>query len=112
MRREGFSVWSVQGVLDETFALGPFTRQFARPAYSFGLLASLLFRRLFEIGTSLHFAEEAFALHFFLQCAQSLLNIVVADGYLNNGELSIEFLSAECPPCAVVAPRALIKARL
>ncbi|AQZ53155.1 hypothetical protein Mame_03854 [Martelella mediterranea DSM 17316] len=31
----------------------------------------------------LHFAEDAFALHFLLQSAEGLVNIVVADKYLH-----------------------------
>lgn len=49
---------------------------FTPTAYSFGFFAFLLFRRLFVVTAQFHFAEDAFALHFLLENAQSLINIV------------------------------------
>ena len=55
--------------LDEALALGALPSKFASAAHSFGLLASLLLRGLFEISAGLHFTEQTFALHLFLQGA-------------------------------------------
>ncbi len=85
-RNTSKQVW----LLEQAFALRAFASQFAGAANGLCFLASLLFRRLFEIGTRFHFAEQAFALHLLLQRAEGLLHIVVADGNLNNGELSID----------------------
>ena len=40
------------------------------------------------MNVALHFAEAAFALHFFLQGFERLIDIVVADKNLNQGYLS------------------------
>lgn len=98
--------------LDEALALGALPSKFASAAHSFGLLASLLLRRLLEIGARFHFTEQAFALHLLLQCAQGLFDIIVADGNLNNGQLSIKVGAIRDCMCAVVAYGAEIKARL
>lgn len=76
--------------LDEALTLGALPSKFASAAHSFGLLASLLLRWLFEIGARLHFTEQAFTLHLLLQRAQGLFDIIVANGNLNNGQLSIK----------------------
>ncbi len=55
--------------LDEALTLGALPSKFASAAHSFGLLASLLFRWLLEIGARLHFTEQAFALHLLFQGA-------------------------------------------
>ena len=63
----------------ETFALQALAFQLAGAANGLGFFPGFAFRRLF-IGTAkLHLAEDAFALHFLLQRAQSLLDIVIAD---------------------------------
>ena len=77
-------------VLDQTLTLGALPSKFASAAHSFGFLTSFLFRRLLEISAGFHFTEQAFALHLFLQRAQGLFDIVVANGNLNNGQLSIK----------------------
>ncbi len=41
---------------------------------------------------SFHFAEEAFALHFFLKRFQGLIDIIVAHNDLYDGTLSISIL--------------------
>ena len=71
-------------VLDQALALGPLTREFPSAAHSFGFLAGFLFRRLLEMGPSLHFPEEALSLHLFLQRAEGVFDIVVADDDLND----------------------------
>lgn len=92
--------------LDQALALGALTSEFASAAHSFGLLASLLFRRLLEIGAGFHFTEQAFALHLLLKGAQGLLDIIVANGNLNNGQLSIDRGSgAACVLMWPIGPR-------
>lgn len=81
--------WFVR--LNETLALGALTSKFTRAAHSFGLLTGFLLRRLFKIGAGFHFTKQTLALHFFLKRAQGLFDIIVANGNLNNGQLSIKF---------------------
>src|SRR5690606_24232134 len=64
------------------FALGPLAGQLAGAAHGLGLLARLLLGRLFVIIAQLHFAEDAFALQLLLERAQRLVNIVIANDYL------------------------------
>ena len=54
-------------------------------AFALGALAGFFLGWLFASLTGLHFAEEAFALHLFLQRAQGLLDIVIADDDLYYG---------------------------
>lgn len=68
---------------DETFTLCALTGQLASAANGFSLFAGALFRWLFIVATHLHFAEDTFALHLFLESAESLINIVIADEYLH-----------------------------
>jgi len=68
---------------DETFTLCALTCQLTGAANGFCLFASTLFGRLFIMATHLHFAEDTFALHLFLESAESLINIVIADEYLH-----------------------------
>lgn len=89
--------------LDEAFALGAFTGQFPGAAHGFGALARFLLRRLFEVGARFHFPEEAFALHLFLQGAQGLFDIIVADNDLYDGQLSIWFQSLQTPDMSCVS---------
>ena len=49
----------------------------------FSFLARFLFGRLFEMLFELHFAEDAFALQLFLQSAERLIDIVVANTNLH-----------------------------
>lgn len=69
---------------DQPFALRKLAGGFAGPADGFGLFTSALFGRLFEGSAGFHFAENTFALQFFLQNTQSLINIVVADENLQD----------------------------
>ena len=71
--------------LHDAFALGALASQLAGAANSFGVLAGFFLGWLFESLTGLHFAEETFTLHFFLQRAQGLLDIVIADDDLYDG---------------------------
>ena len=83
---EGFYiVWKVADRLHDAFALGAFTGQLTRTANSFSLLACLLLRRLFKVIPGFHFPEKAFALHFFLQRPQGLINVIIAHNDLYYG---------------------------
>jgi hypothetical protein len=75
----------MMGRLHDTFALGALAGQLARAAHGFGALAGFFLGWLLESLTGFHFAEEAFTLHLFLQCAQGLLDIVIADDDLYDG---------------------------
>ncbi|MCY1372855.1 hypothetical protein D9M69_600920 [compost metagenome] len=68
---------------DETFTLRALASQLACAANGFSLFTGALFRWLFIVATHLHFAEDTFALHLFLESAESLINIVIADEYLH-----------------------------
>src|SRR5262245_52222511 len=57
--------------------------KFPRPADGLGLLAGALLGRLFVIVAELHLAEDAFALHLFLQSPQGLIDIVIANDDLH-----------------------------
>jgi hypothetical protein len=74
--RTGRSSWQT------ALALSALASQLAGAAYGLGLLASLLLRGLLVIIAQLHFAEDTFALQLLLQCAQRLVNIVIANDYL------------------------------
>ncbi len=70
--------WSGQTAL----ALSALASQLAGAAHSLGLLASLLLGWLFVVVAQLHFTEDAFALQLFLQRAQRLVYVVIANDYL------------------------------
>jgi hypothetical protein len=55
---------------------------------SFTLFANALLRRLLEIVAELHFTENAFTLKTLLQNAEGLIDIVVADLYLQKSILT------------------------
>lgn len=65
-------------------ALQPFARQLAGPADGFGPLAGLALGGLFVTAAELHLAEDALALHLLLERAQGLVDVVVANDYLND----------------------------
>jgi len=67
------------GASNQTFALCTLACQLANAANGFSLFASALLGGLFVIITHLHFTENAFALHLFLQGAERLINVIVAD---------------------------------
>lgn len=67
---------------DETFALSLLPRELARAADRLGLLAISLLGRLFIGSPLLHLAENALTLHFLFQDAESLIDIVVTNEYL------------------------------
>lgn len=67
---------------DQTFTLGFLTGQLAGAAHGLCLLASLLFRRLLVKIAQLHLAENTFTLKLLLESAQRLIDIVIANDYL------------------------------
>ncbi|VTZ26917.1 conserved hypothetical protein [Methylocella tundrae] len=67
----------------EAFTLHLLAGQLARAANGFGLLASALFGRLLIMATKLHLAENALALHFFLERLEGLIDIIVANENLH-----------------------------
>ena len=66
-------------VLQRAFALCLFTGQLAGTANGLGLFTGFLDRRLLEMLLELHFAKDTFALKFFLQSTERLLDVVVAN---------------------------------
>ena len=66
-------------------ALEAFAEQFAVAAHRLRPLARSFFRRFFVTTAELHFPEYPFALHFFLQGSEGLINIIVANEDLHGG---------------------------
>ena len=75
--------------LDQAFALGTLARQFAGAAHSLSPLTGLLLRGLLEVGARFHLTKKTLALHLLLQRAKGLLDIIVADDDLYDGQVSI-----------------------
>lgn len=67
----------------KSLALCFLASQLTRAANGLCLGTSTFFRWLFVGATFFHFAENAFALHLFLQGAQRLVNVVIANDYLH-----------------------------
>lgn len=67
----------------QAFALGALAGKLPCAANGFSLLASLLLRRLFVMRAEFHFPEDAFALHFLLERAEGLIDVIVADDDLH-----------------------------
>ena len=70
--------WSGQAA----FTLGALASQLAGTTNGLSLLTRLLLRGLLVVVAQLHFAEDAFALQLFLQRAQRLINVIIANDYL------------------------------
>jgi hypothetical protein len=75
---------------DQSLADRLLARKLARAAYRFGFFPRRFFRRLFIKSTSLHLSKDALALHLFLQDAERLVNIVVANEYLQGLSFPME----------------------
>src|SRR3984893_1882612 len=67
----------------EAFALQALAGELARPANCFRLLARFSFGRFFVVTAKLHLAEDALALHLFLQRLEGLIDVVVTDKNLH-----------------------------
>ena len=63
----------------QAFALQLLAGQLAGAPNGLGLFTSALHGGLLVMIAQLHFAEDTFALHLFLQRAQGLIDIVIAD---------------------------------
>ncbi|OAG77720.1 hypothetical protein Amal_01092 [Acetobacter malorum] len=72
-----FSAWSAEAL--EAFALKTLAFHFTGAAHGLSRLTRFTLGRLFEMTTQLHFTEDAFTLHFFLERFESLIDIVVTD---------------------------------
>ena len=64
------------------FALQTLACQLAGATNGLGLLASLLLRGLLVVVAQLHLTEDAFALQLLLERAQRLINVIIANDYL------------------------------
>jgi len=86
--RGGFFIWNeVIRNLMILFAVAllAFALQLAIAADCFRLLTCFLYRRLFVVTAQFHLAEETFALHLFLERAQSLIDVIIAYDDLYDG---------------------------
>src|SRR5262245_688898 len=72
------------GHRDQAFALSLFPGSLARTSNGFCLLAGLALRRFFIRLATLHFTKNALALHLLFEHPESLIDIVVANEYLQN----------------------------
>jgi len=81
-RRTGAQQW-LRLAGQKTLALRALARELAGAADRFRLLPRLLFGGLFVVPAQLHLAENAFALHLFLQRLEGLVDIVVTDENLH-----------------------------
>src|SRR5690242_11294538 len=87
---------------DETLALRPLARELAHAAHRLGALPSRSLRRLLVESLTLHFAEHALALQLLFQDAESLVDVVVANQYLQRLFLSgvprgLDLIRSRCP---------------
>lgn len=69
-------------------ALQAFAFQLARAANGGGLFPGPFFRGFLVKSAQFHLAVYAFALHLLFQGAQSLVDIIVPDDYVNDGSHS------------------------
>jgi hypothetical protein len=69
---------------DQAFTLGQLPGGLPRASDGFRLLARLAFRRFFIRPAALHLAKNALALQLLFKNPKSLIDIVVADEYLQN----------------------------
>jgi hypothetical protein len=84
LRERSLALWKLlfRGGREQTFSDGLFASELAGTSNSLGFFARLSFRRLLVRSPLLHFAKDALTLHFLLQNAKGLINIVVANKYL------------------------------
>jgi len=73
---------------DESLALGLLASELAGPADRVSFFPVRFFGWLLVKSSTFHLAKNAFALHFFLECSQSLVDVVVANEYLQEIFLS------------------------
>src|SRR5690606_5900460 len=82
LKYSGSQVLTASRRCDQAFALCALASQLAGATNGLGLLASLLLRGLLVVVAKLHLAEDAFALQLLLERAQRLINVVIANDYL------------------------------
>src|SRR5262245_21633172 len=86
LRGFGNVAWAISGRGGSVaLALHSLAKQLAVTAHRFGLFPRPSFRALLVIAAQLHFSEDPFALHFFLQGAERLVDIIVANEDLHGG---------------------------
>ena len=73
---------------DESLTLGLLAGGLAGPSNRFSLFPVRPFGRLLVKSPALHLAKNSFALHFLLEYPKSLINVVVANEYLQETFLS------------------------
>ena len=73
--------------LVHAFALRAFAGKLVCTADRLGFLPRPLLRRLLIGAATLHLPEDALTLHFFLERAQRLIDVIVANEYLNQNRL-------------------------
>ena len=61
------------------------------PAHRLGLFAGPALGRLFVAAAKFHLTEHPLALHLLLQRAQGLIDVIVADQYVDDGSNSFNF---------------------
>jgi hypothetical protein len=83
-------------VRQQAFPLQLLASELAGAAHGLGLFASSLFRWFLEMSAELHLAEDALTLQLFLECLESLINVVIANENLQAVESSENFLLSEC----------------
>ena len=86
--------------------MGALAGQLAGAAHSFGAFAGTLFRRLFEVIATLHFAESAFPLHLLFERLQRLIDVVIANENLYQDPSPVTLKPNTKPPRARSLPRA------
>ena len=74
--------------LQQALALSLLAGKLAGTANRLGTLARALFRGFLVVLAKLHFAKDALALKLFLERAQRLIDIVVANGDLHVGVIA------------------------
>src|SRR3954468_13464874 len=79
----------------DAVALGALALELAGPADRGGALAGALLGRLFVVAAQLHLAIDALALQLFLERAQRLVDIVVANDDLHKGSPTLP-LGSDC----------------
>ena len=68
----------------ESFGIQAFAKLLAGTSDCLGLTAGFFLRVLFVMAAQLHFAEDAFALHFLLQNFQRLTDVITDNSNLNH----------------------------
>src|ERR1700681_3154532 len=90
----------------QALALGALAGELAGTADRLRLLPGLLFGGILVVAAELHLAEDALALHLFLQHLEGLVDIVVTDenlhAFVSNGGVDVE-----CGHPLVAEPAAL-----